>query len=324
MERPIKCREYACVARPDCTGGYNPDVEVTSVLGRLRVRQVRRIHTLARGLGKCRGTGLPAQPAVLRQLRREWAAICAAKGYAPSFPVWTLRVACFTSYPDDLPSTAWLEDLLQYVRYDCDAVVRQQAQQRAAAFRYNVHLDQKHGSSRQGFQALRPEENPPFREVPYTCSVQVQALGPAANGQRSYSIPASTVLRAPAAAQLDLETCQVVSVQEHEVCLQGTCLPNEGRLQQTFVACTAPELHRAFADFWGPIWQRDGPDPRLDLHDWPDLERILEAFRCDPRLKSALLHPNCGAKPSSVCPGARPQVCVVGPRPILNSSPTRH
>ena len=129
VERPIKCREYACLARPDCTGGYNPDVEVTSVLGRLRVRQVRRIHTLARGLGKCRGTGLPAQPAVLSQLRQEWAAICAAKGYAPSFPVWTLRVACFTSYPDDLPSSAWLEDLLQYVRYDCDALVRQQAQQ---------------------------------------------------------------------------------------------------------------------------------------------------------------------------------------------------
>ena len=142
-------------------------------------------------------------------------------------------------------------------------------------------MDQTHGSSRQGFQALRPEENPPFREVPYTCSVQVRALGPVANGQRSYSIPASTVLRAPAAAQLDLEACQVVSVQAQEVCLQGACLPNEGRLQQTFVACTAPELHRAFADFWGPIWQRDGPAPRLDLHDWPDLERILEHFRCE-------------------------------------------
>ncbi|OLP95288.1 hypothetical protein AK812_SmicGene22606 [Symbiodinium microadriaticum] len=87
VDRKTLRRELPCLARPDRHGGYTPDEEVTSVLGRLKVRQVRRVATLYKGLAKYYREG--ATSASLRsQLLREWRAIGRAKGYAPSFAGW--------------------------------------------------------------------------------------------------------------------------------------------------------------------------------------------------------------------------------------------
>ncbi|CAE7237381.1 unnamed protein product [Symbiodinium sp. CCMP2592] len=267
--------ELPSLARPDRGGGYDPDVEVTSVLGRLRVRQVRRIHTFCKGLVKANGTGAPLSSVQHRQLCQEWAAIGRAAGYAPSFPQWVLQVACFHHFPECLPDLDWLRDLLQYVRYDRDALVRQQARARADSFKYHVQLDQTDGHSRKGYAALRPPPKPAFVEVPVTVTCPVVASDIASEGCRAYRLDKPCAFRAGSPAQLGASACQVKSAEGAEVVLQGLWLPAEGQLSQTSVACTADELHEAFVAYWGPIWQRDVALPHDDLADWPRFRDIL-------------------------------------------------
>ena len=56
--KPLQ-RELPCLLKPARSGGYQPDVEVTSVLGRMKVRQVRRVRTLQQGLLKTWTAFLP-------------------------------------------------------------------------------------------------------------------------------------------------------------------------------------------------------------------------------------------------------------------------
>ena len=108
VDRATIKRELPCLLRPDRAGGYQPDVEVTSVLGRMKVRQVRRVRTLHQGLAKLHRLHAGQDGPLRRQLRTEWQAVLRAKGYPPSFSVWLLRVACFHTVPVDLPDLEWI------------------------------------------------------------------------------------------------------------------------------------------------------------------------------------------------------------------------
>ena len=264
--RRLVKREVPCLARPDREGGYTPDVEVTSVLGRLRVRQVRRLLTLCKGLQKFSSQALLLPLDQQRQFQKEWGAICRASGYTPSFPQWVLQVACFHDFPDALPDLDWLRDVTQYVRFDCDALVRKQAKARIDNFRYQVHLDQTEGHSRQGYAAMKPPPKPPFTEVPVVAECEVKALAPELEGCREYCVPEGHSFREGAVAQLAEEVCTVRAAEPLRVVLQGP---------QTVVACTADELHDAFADYWGPIWQRDVGPASDDLDQWPRFRDLL-------------------------------------------------
>ena len=284
---PVR-RELTCLAKPDRAGGYTPDVEVTSVLGRLKVRQVRRIQTLYKGLKKAFGTGVPLSPAQRAQFGGEWCAICRATGYTPSFPHWTLRVAAFAFFPVALPELDWLHDLLQYVQFDCDGLVRQQARLRADTFRQQVQLDIELGSSRQGYRAVRPPAHPPFTEVPVTVQAKVKAQVDSAGTDCWYHLETLACFRPCAPATVNGVACQVQDQQGNCVWLTAADaaapLPVEGCLCQSYVACTAPELHAAFMDYWGPIWQRDaGPAQHLDA--WPVLKSFLQ--RCESQVPAA-------------------------------------
>ena len=254
-------------------GGYDPDVEVTSVVGRLRVRQVRRLQTLCKGLPQSPPALITA--AQQRQLQQEWAAIGRAAGYAPSFPQWVLQVACFHSYPECLPGLDWLRDVMQYVRFDCDALVRQQAKARADTFKYQVQLDQAEGHSRQGYAALRPPPKPAFTEVPVVVAYKVVAASGCEADCRSYLLQGNCAFREGCPATLADGDCVIRSAGPAQVVLQGSCLPPEGQLSQQTIACTAAELHEAFLDYWGPIWQRDVGVALDDIDHWSRFRDLL-------------------------------------------------
>ena len=147
-DRALIQRPLPTLLRPAWQGAYNPDVEVTSVLGKLKVRQVRRVQTLLAGLKKLNSS--PHRPELdqVQQLRNEWWAICRARGYPPDFPNWVLSVAYFHRFPTALPDVDWLSDL----RYDADSLTRQQARCRRDAFLHRVRMDGQHASSRAGFR----------------------------------------------------------------------------------------------------------------------------------------------------------------------------
>ena len=68
---------------------------------------------------------------------------------------------------------------------------------------------------------------------------------------------------------------EIVSFGPAQVVLQGSCLPPEGQLSQQTIACTAAELHEAFLDYWGPIWQRDVGVALDDIDHWSRFRDLL-------------------------------------------------
>ncbi|CAE7392400.1 unnamed protein product, partial [Symbiodinium necroappetens] len=299
-EPPLLKRETACLLRPDWQGGYNPDVEVTSVLCRLRVRQVRRLLTFQRGLAKLRAGAVVSNQRHEHQLLQEWRAIVQAKGYPPDFPKWVLQVACFHHFPCHFPPTEWLDDLLSYVRYDCDCLARQEAKRRKDTFLAQVSVDVEVGHSKQGFKAIRAAANPPFTEVP--CLVRSAAAtcptSPAAPPVGVwYQVRPDALFRAGCPAKLSDQDCHIVEVGPSSVCVDGDSLPAAGHLQQQYVACTSEELHSAFADFWGPLWQRDGGQAQYSLDSWPQLQSIVAAINRMSRHKATGI---CGWAPSDL------------------------
>ena len=275
VDRPIVQRTVPSVVRPARTGDYTPDEEVTSVQGHMRVRQVRRAQTLLRGLLKLHRTTSSAVAEQLRtNLTSEWSAFRKAKGFPPDFVTWTLRIACFNTFPEALPSPDWLSDLLAYLQFDCNAFARSQAKQRRDSFKYKLVLDQKHGHHRGAFQTIRGPTPPPFTEVPCQVSVQLSPSSRAAPAAHSWFqfVPGPS-LRIGAVASLDHTECHVIDVAGDHVLLQGETL-RPGLLVQDSVACTASELHRVFSDFWSPLWQRDhAMAPGLD--HWPEFGELV-------------------------------------------------
>ena len=310
QDRALLSRPLPCVVRPARAGAYTPDEEVTSVLGHLKVRQVRRVQTLLSGLRKVERLGPSAPASLTKQLEHEWGAITRAKGYPPSFPVWVLQVAHFTVFPAQLPTTDWVDDLAQYLRFDADAMVKQQAKLRTSKFRLAVNLDGAIGSSKAGFAAMRGPAHPPFTEVPHEVSFstrQVRKLDSAT----AFSVPDSLCPCCPGEATIAGVSCQVVHVAPSEVHVEGNDLPQEGVFHQSFVACNSKELQNAFADFWNQLWRRDQGPASQSTDAWPDFVALLQQHGVpsaqldldpfDPELWSKAIKRMPKAKATGVC-----------------------
>ncbi|CAE7241088.1 unnamed protein product [Symbiodinium sp. CCMP2456] len=285
QNRPAIRRELAQLAPPDRSGGYVPDVEVTSVLGRMKVRQVRRVRTLRSGLVKLAGLGPSAATAALReQLRKEWRAILSAKGYPPRFSHWVLQIACFHHVPHGLPSIEWITLLAQYLQHDCDSLVRQQAKLRKDNFHYQMQVDATDSYGRAGYRALRAEANPPFTEVPHSILAEVEVCsGSETSTYRVQPAPARP-FRIPGPASIGDVPCQLLACKDGCLYLQGSSLPSRGILRQDIVACTSEELHDAFEAYWCPIWQRDNGLPSKSVAAWPDFASFMAEQTVLPKL----------------------------------------
>ena len=79
------------------------------------------------------------QPVVATQLRNEWHAIARAPGDFPTFVDWTLRVACFESFPVGFLCLDFARDLAEYVKHD--ARVRANLEYRQRQKKYQPRLD---------------------------------------------------------------------------------------------------------------------------------------------------------------------------------------
>ena len=262
--RDIKPRPLSRSAPHGRHGDYQAPTEAITVKARAKVRQVRRLTTLAQGLRKLSQQTGPGGFDLHGQLRKEWAAIKRAQGYPPQFPEWLLRTQHFW---EDLPPQDWLNDVLQFVRFDADATVRHEAKYRAKVAKFRVHQDQTTGHSRLGFSGLRPHARPPFLHVPVQENQSAQLVKACASDVGLYRVPAPEFVKQDRAILIDRQAAELLEHVESEIdghLLRIKCqtspLPAKATLQQYSCASTARELHRAFIEFWSPIWHRDkGP-----------------------------------------------------------------
>ena len=276
------------------SGDYCPPDEALTVRSRLKVKQVRRLQAFHRHLSSARQAGSGCTATMARSLLQEWHAICVARRYPPSFEHWLLGIACFSEFYVDcsttllshgpqvqltlqsLPESSWLEDVLAYVRFDCEAVVRQEAEARKLFSKFCRNLDSATGLSH-GYSGLRPKANPPFTAIPVDERQTATLTCCARDGWGLYRLPAAEFFRPACPAFADQSPAEIGSAQTDDV--HGTRLwirvpsrplAQEFQLHQVTDAASPRELQRCFTDFWAPIWNRDKGASRSDLSYWKE------------------------------------------------------
>ena len=277
-------------------GDYNPPDEALSMRSRLKVKQVRRLQAFLRHLCKARQTCNESVGTTTCSLIREWHAICGARGFPPSFEQWLLRVACFHEFYlhlvsrsgitaqqvlASLPAADWLEDVLAYVRFDCEAVIRQEAAARKQFSKF-CHQQDSESGLRQGYAGLRPKANPPFTAIPVDECQPATLTCCAGDGWGLYRLPSPEFFRSNCPAFADGSPAEVGRLQTDEVHgsrlwvrVPSRPLAQEFQLRQETDAASPRELQRCFADFWAPIWNRDKGASRTDLASWEDFLSTL-------------------------------------------------
>ncbi|CAE7340139.1 unnamed protein product [Symbiodinium necroappetens] len=236
------------------------------------------------------------------KVKQEWAAIQAARGYPPCFGQWLLQVAHFVEAYDTCPAAAsseglpaaqclfeylppddWLRDVSDFVRYECDAVIRQEQHQRRLLHSYQAAQDASTGL-RQGYRSIRPSENPPFTSVPVEECQHATLDCCAKDGWGLYRVPAPEFFCAGCPAVADDQAVQVGACQQDDIFgprlwlhFAQQPLPMSCKLCQATEAVTARELHRCFTNFWHPLWNRDQGPAATDLDCWTSFITSLPA-----------------------------------------------
>ena len=91
-------------------------------------------------------------------------------------------------------------------------------------------------------------------------------------------MPDNAHIQCPGDASISGHPCRVLQVGPDCITVQGADLPDQGEFRQSFVACTGPELHGAFADFWNQLWQRDQGPASRDPEAWPHFQSLLQSY----------------------------------------------
>ncbi|OLP98064.1 Casein kinase I-like hhp1 [Symbiodinium microadriaticum] len=268
-------------------GDPKPFDEDTSVLGRQRLRQLRRLVTFAQGLdkyhkGKYKGPLGPDGWPV--SLDKEWAAIVGASGYGRHFPRWVLQWPCFPVFPLLRPDAEFVADLTSFIRYDTEALQKQQVATKCKTFKFKLHVDAHEFGGARSFVRVKPAGKPPFTCVKVTSSQPAQVRTRHNHHLWQLQVPDVSkfelhcpVSYAQVAGQITstIDNCVMVLFPADDDCV----LPSNGLLCRCKHESSWSAVVGSLMDFWAPIWNRDNSEEAADISCWPRYQQLVHLLR---------------------------------------------
>ena len=269
--------------KSDRHGGYCPPAEVLSLRSRLKIRQVRRLHSLCRRYKSLPldESGFPGDSPTLSDAYKERKCILYAKGYGNSWMNWALSFEIIPALSLWLPSFQLLETLTQITQHDCDHTCRDEATKRANDFKLRIHIDVHDDYSRMSYKLIRAKDTQPLNEVPVLWKTGFQLLR---------SVHGNTALR----IDEDIQIPPFAKLTVNDACLRfvrqdgkkviftlvSGSLPPSGELAISFVATTPHEIGQEFSSFWRKMWMRDLRQEQFSDDNWKTLDDLI----CDTPL----------------------------------------
>ena len=127
-------------------GDFQPDVEVSTVRGRQKAKQARRLQTFCQGLVKA----VRVELWVTQQLLRSSSTSFTGPRLLPFLRGMDARVACV-----GFPGLDFVRDLTEYVKHDARVMADWEFRQRQKKYQLRLDLDSRHGHLRPGFAGVR-------------------------------------------------------------------------------------------------------------------------------------------------------------------------
>ena len=207
--------------------------------------------------------------------------------------MWLLSIAHFDCFWRSWPPLDWLSDVCAYVRFDADVLAKSEKRRTAQLAAYQSQLDIKTGYLRGHFASLREPSRPPISAIPVLEQQTATKVRDVGQHEALYDLRWAQAYKAQAPATVDGAPVEVrgLQLQADESQLLRLVFPDSTPpetccLSQQTEASTGPELHRAFVDFWSPIWLRDKGAARTCPHTW---ETFLQRLPPVPSVARDLL-----------------------------------
>ena len=264
-------------------GDPEPFDEDTSVVGRQRMRQWRRLHTFEQGLAKF-GTGryrgqLDADGWPL-SLHHEWAAILRASGYHMPFGDWVRQWPCFAWFPLTHPPLSFVRDLVSFVRFDVEAYQRQAVTVKTRLLKHRLQVDARDFGASRSFVRIKPPQNPPFTCV-QLCSEQDARVSKRHSFHHcTLAVKNETQFELHGRVYFAQVPGQVTCIGAGSVSVlfssdDDAVLPLRGRLCRYQQDTSWRGVIGSLMTYWSPIWNRDSKTEEADVEDWPHFNRLL-------------------------------------------------
>eukprot|EP00435_Cladocopium_sp_Y103_P036708 s2370_g9.t1 len=271
--KPYKRHTLTKQARP---GDYQPFAEIYTHATSKKVKQVRRLDSICRGLRKTPFTATRAQI-----LQQEWNAVLACQAFKGNFPKWSQNKPEIGPLPLQLPSYDLVFVIYQMVKHETTIAIRQDQQVWHRKLQYRQHVDTALQGHKRAFAQLKQAMQQPLHQLQHEHSCQA-ILVPEHEHLRIYA-DSCDLFHMEQPVHIDTTPCKIVEQDRHSLLLkppEPATWPEEALVTQTQYHSEASGMFHLLQQYWQPYWTAQ--DPEIPDQDIQQLLATLPRYQISP------------------------------------------
>lgn len=262
--KPCQRKNLTRQGRP---GDYQPPYEIHTHATCKKVKQVRRLDSICRGL----------QKTVLTQthmevLTSEWKAVLACQAFKGNFIRWAQSKPEIGPLPICLPTYDLAYTIYQLVKHETTIAIRQDQAVWARKIQYRRHIDTTLQGHKNAFAQLKKDMQPPL-----SCLQSVETRNaliiPENNHQRVFADNCNA-FQLDSQVMVDNVPCSIIQKDDHSLLVHSVSdhdWPDAADVHQTQHHCTPEKMLDMLHEYWQPFWTKSEIQPTED-----QLSRLLQ------------------------------------------------
>jgi hypothetical protein len=253
---PKPCQRKT-LTRPGRPGDYQPPGEIHSHATCKKVKQVRRLDSICRGLKKL--TLTPTQHEVLTC---EWKAVLACQAFKGNFIRWAQCKPEVGPLPINLPTYELAFTLYQLAKHETTIAIRQDQTVWNRKMQYRRHLDATLQGHKHAFAQLKKEMQPPLACLQNTEIRHAMIVSEDAH-QRVYADNCNA-FQMDTKVLIDQVPCSILEKDDNSLLVRPANdheWPNTVELMQTQQHAAPDVMFELLQDYWQPFWTKSVTQP---------------------------------------------------------------
>ena len=235
------------------SGEFNPEIEIHSFATHKKVKQVRRLDSVLRGLKRIQA-GHPEPPSLIQ----EWRSALRSTGFKGNFPKWALSHPEIGPLPWNLPSIDLVHTIIQIARHETKIALQKDHAIWLKKLSYKRHVDETSGGYHHAFQRLKDVSRDEVEVIVHNETAQAMPVPQ----EDCLILYADNCQRFNAAYKLEINNIPATILAVDNYYLQvkphaNQDWPDEVTITQRQEICQPDKIFQALNDFWSPFWTQE-------------------------------------------------------------------
>ena len=255
--KPCQRKNLTRQGRP---GDYQPPHEIHTHATCKKVKQVRRLDSICRGLKKTILT-----PTHMEVLTSEWKAVLACQAFKGNFIRWAQSKPEIGPLPICLPTYDLAYTLYQLVKHETTIAIRQDQAVWARKMQYRRHIDTTRQGHKNAFAQLKKDMQPPLSCL-QSVEIRNALIVPENNHQRVFADNCNA-FQLDSQVMVDNVPCNIIEKDDNSLLVHPVTehdWPDAADVQQTQHHCTPDKMLAMLHAYWQPFWTKSEIQPTED------------------------------------------------------------